>query len=82
MYREFLWNFDPGENVEHIAEHDLTPEDVENAFDETIKHTRSRSSGRKALFGFTPDGRVIFVVYEELDDTLMYVHTAYEKEND
>jgi len=82
MYLEFLWNFDPGENVEHIAEHDLTPEDVENAFDEPIQHTRSRSSGRKALFGRTPDGRVIFVVYEELDDTLMYVHTAYEREID
>jgi len=30
------------------------------------------------LFGLTPDDRVIFVVYEEIADGLIYVFTAYE----
>ncbi len=28
---EFFWVYEPGENVEHIAEHDLDPEDIEHA---------------------------------------------------
>jgi hypothetical protein len=35
---------------------------------------------RPALFGLTPDDRVVFVVYEEIDDGLIYVFTAYEIE--
>ncbi len=26
---DFIWNDEPGGNVEHIAEHGLTPDDVE-----------------------------------------------------
>jgi uncharacterized DUF497 family protein len=53
-------------NVAHIAEHGLTPEDgnaVMMAPDETGV---SRSSGRPIAFGYTPDGRYICVVYEEI----------------
>ena len=78
MYLEFLWDFEPTGNVEHIREHDLEPEDVEYAFEDVIRHTRSRSSGRKALLGLTPDGRTIFVAYEEIADGLIYVNSAYE----
>ena len=28
-YVEIIWDDEPGGNVEHIAEHELTPEDVE-----------------------------------------------------
>ena len=62
----------------HIAEHGLTPADVEHAFANVLRHATSRSSGRPALFGLTPDDRVIFVVYEEIADGLIYVFTAYE----
>ena len=78
MLHQFLWDFEPEGNVEHIAEHGLTPDDVENAFDDMINETISRSSGWPAIFGLTLDGRVIFVVYEEIDDGLIYVHTAFE----
>ena len=79
MRHDFLWDEDPAEgNVAHIAEHDLTTRDVEHAFLNVIQDTTSRSSGRPALFGLTPDGRVIFVVYEEIADGLIYVFTAYE----
>lgn len=33
MNRLFLWDDAPGSHVEHIAEHGLTPEEVESAFD-------------------------------------------------
>ena len=33
MARLFLWAADPGSHVEPIAEHGLTPEEVESAFD-------------------------------------------------
>ncbi len=81
MRYEFLWDDDPAEgNVAHLAEHDLTPQDVEHAFAHVLRETTSRSSDRPALFGLTPDDRVVFVVYEEIDEGLIYVFTAYEVE--
>jgi len=81
MRRDFLWDDDAaGGNVAHIAEHDLTPRDVEHDFVNVIRDTSSRSSGRPALIGLTPDDRVISVVYEEIADGLIYVFTAYETE--
>ena len=79
MRFDFLWDVDAAEgNVAHIAEHDLTPRDVEHAFANVIRDTASHSSGWPALFGLTPDDRVIFVVYEEIADGLIYVFTAYD----
>jgi len=79
MAYDFLWDDDPEEgNVAHIAEHDLTRSDVEHALLHVIRDTTSRSSGRPALFGLTPDDRVIFVVYEEIAPGVIYVYTAYE----
>lgn len=74
----FFWVLEPDENVDHIAEHDLEPEDVENAYATATQFTISRSSGRSAFYGRAIDGREIFVVYEELDATTWYVVTAYE----
>lgn len=46
MRYEFLWDDDPDEgNVPHIAEHGLTPEDVEHAFHNVLRETTSRSPG-------------------------------------
>ncbi|MBC7855703.1 MAG: hypothetical protein IAF94_19915 [Pirellulaceae bacterium] len=64
MDRLFLWDDSPGGNVEHIAEHGLTPEEVESAFDNIETETTSRSTGRPAIFGRTMHDEVIFVVYE------------------
>jgi hypothetical protein len=38
----------------------------------------SESSGRPCVFGYTPDGRYIIVVYEEVDDDTVMPWTAYE----
>jgi hypothetical protein len=74
---EFYWVFEPGGNVDHIAEHDLTPEDIEYAYATAYRFTTSRSSGRPAFYGRDLDRRRIFVVYEEIDATMWHVVTAY-----
>jgi uncharacterized DUF497 family protein len=74
----FLWDDEKGGNVEHIAEHGLTPDDVEPVVMHPLRKTKSAKSRRPAVFGLTPDGRLIFVVYEEVAEGLIYVHTAYE----
>jgi hypothetical protein len=66
-YSDIIWNPEPGGNVEHIAEQDLTPEEVEAVLLHPVAHDISRSSGRPMVYGFTPDGRYIVVVYEEMD---------------
>ena len=79
-YYEIIWNDEPGGNKEHIAEHDLTPEDIEEVVFNPMDRDVSRSSGLPIVFGFTPDGRYILVVYEQLDETTIYPVTAYDLE--
>ncbi len=77
---DVIWNYEPGGNVEHIAEHGLTPEDVESVICSPFEKKISRSSGRPAVTGTTPDGRLILVVYEQFDDITVYPVTAFEVE--
>ena len=79
-YHEIIWNEELGGNVEHIAEHNLTPEDVEEVFFNPVDRDVSRSSGLPIVFGFTADGRYILVVYEQIDDVTVYPVTAYDVE--
>ena len=74
---QILWDDSPGGNVEHIEEHDLTTVDVEHVLENFDSKGFSRSSGCPCVFGYTPDGRYIIVVYEEQDD-VVYPKTAYE----
>jgi len=81
-FRCTYWDLgdDPRGNVQHIAEHDVTKEEVE----EVLKHPegteKSRSSGRFIAFGETSTGRLIAVVYDEVDEDAVYPVTAYEVE--
>ena len=77
-YYDVIWNPEPGGNVEHIAEHGLTPDDVEAVLFHPIAHDISRASGRPMVYGFTSAGRYIVVVYEEIDDHTVYPVTAYD----
>ncbi len=52
-----IWNEEPGGNVEHIAEHGLSPDDVEDVLTHPIDQDVSRSSELPIAFGFTSDGR-------------------------
>ena len=72
-----IWNDDPGENVDKISLHGLTIEDVEYVLMNPKRRVTSKSSGRPAVYGYTPDGDYIFVVYEEVDDVTIEPITAY-----
>ena len=78
---DYLWLEGDSGNIEHIAEHGLTPGDVEYVLENSIAQRTSQSSGRPMRFGFTPDGRYIAVVFEWIDDVTVYPVTAYEVED-
>lgn len=69
---------DPFGNIQHIAEHGLTIDDVEHALENGDAPQSSRSSDRKIVFGPALDGREIAVVFEQIEDGWIYVVTAYE----
>ena len=69
---------DPEGNVQHVAEHGLEPTDVEFVIENSKTESESRSSDRPCLFGYTPDGIYIIVIYEQIDADTIYPVTAYE----
>jgi hypothetical protein len=73
-----IWDPTPGGNVEHVEEHDLTTHDVDYVLENYESTGTSRSSGRPSVFGHTPDGRYIVVIYEEVDPDTVLPVTAYE----
>ena len=52
-----IWNDDPGENVDKISQHGLTIEDVEYVLMNPKRRVTSKSSGRPAVYGYTPEWR-------------------------
>jgi hypothetical protein len=78
---DYLWLEGDDGNIEHIAEHDLTTDDIEYVIENYISERTSRSSGRPMRFGFTPDGRYIAVIFEWINDATVYPVTAYEVED-
>jgi len=69
---------DPDGNVEHIAEHGLTTDDVEHVLGEPTSEGVSRSTGLPVVWGYTLDDRYIIVVCERVDEWTIRVITAYE----
>jgi len=65
-----IWNDDPGENVGHICEHGLLPEEVEHVLANYPSDSRSHASGRPCTFGCTEDGRYVIVVFDQIDNDL------------
>ena len=81
MDATIIWDDEPGANVEHIAEHGLTPDEVDEVLlDDQLPIDRSRTSGRPCKFGWTSTGKHIIVVWDVVnDDPLMIAPvTAYE----
>lgn len=74
-YFEFVWT---DEIVEHLAEHDVTPDEFEEVVSHPAHTEVSRSSGRPCCWGETAAGRRLFCVYEFADDTTIIPVTAYE----
>lgn len=81
-FTHICWDLgdDPQGNVQHIAEHDVSKEEVEEVLQHPDGLERSRSSGLSIAFGETTTGRLIAVVYEEIDEATVYPVTAYEVE--
>ena len=78
MWPQIIWNEEPGGNVEHIEEHGLSIEDVECVLANPERQGMSRSSGQQCVFGYTPHGIYVIVVYEQIDEDTVYPVTAYE----
>ena len=75
----FIWDDpdDPQGNVEHIAEHGLTVDEVEYVLESPTAEARSDSSRRPCCFGYTPADEYIIVIYERIDEDTIYPVTAY-----
>jgi uncharacterized DUF497 family protein len=80
QFFQVIWDDDdnPEGNVQHIAEHGLTIEDVEYVLENPTEEGASGASGRPCCFGYTRGGDFIIVVYEEVDEETIYPVTAYE----
>ena len=60
QFVQVIWDDDdlPEGNVQHIAEHGLTMDNVEYVIENPAKEGTSSSTGRPCCFGYTPDGRL------------------------
>jgi len=68
----------PAGNVDHIDEHGLTVEDIEYVLADYESEGVSDSSGQPCVFGYTPEGVYIVVVYELVDEDRISPVTAFE----
>ena len=77
---EIIWDLedDPEGNIAHIAEHDVSQDEVLEVLTAPTARETSRSSGRPIAFGITSTGRLIAVVYEIVDEDVFYPVTVYE----
>jgi uncharacterized DUF497 family protein len=77
-FLRIIWDYEADGNVEHVDQHDLTPEDVEYVLKQATDQKTSQSSGRPCVFGYTPSDEYIIVVFEWIDDDTILPVTAYE----
>lgn len=79
-YLRIVWDDpdDPYGNVQHILEHGLSIDDVEDVLTNPTSEGQSASTGRPCVWGYTLEGLYIIVVYDRLDEDTIRVRTAYE----
>lgn len=77
-WSEVIWISGPDGNVQHVAEHDITTDEVEDVLCSPDEIDTSDGSGRPIAFGYTRAGRYIAVVFEEIDEVTVYPITAFE----
>ena len=81
MQAHVIWDDEPDGNVEHVSDHGLTPEEVDEVLlDDSIPTAYSESSGRPCKFGYTSTGKHIIVIWDEIDEDPLTIYpvTAYE----
>lgn len=77
-YREIIWVEGADGNVEHIAEHGIRQEEVEDVLTNPDAVRARSSSGRPVAFGYAGSGRYLAVVFEKIDEITVYPVTAFE----
>jgi uncharacterized DUF497 family protein len=80
---DVIWDLedDPDGNVQHIQEHGISMDEVEEVlYSRQSEDAKSRSSGRMITFGYTSTDRYLAVVWEHVDDDPLTVYpiTAYD----
>jgi hypothetical protein len=73
----FFFTWTP-EIIEHLAEHDVTPEEFEEVVSNPEYNDVSRSTGNPIAFGNTSEGRFLCCVYMRIDEDTIEPVTAYE----
>ena len=71
----FIWT---PEIIEHLAEHDVTPEEFEEIVSRPEREDFSRSTRNPIIFGTTSTGRYLCCVFKRLDDDTIEPVTAYD----
>ena len=74
----FIWN---DVMIDHLDQHDVSPEDFEYVVQNRYEEERSRSTGRFAVRGFDPSGRYICCVYER-EGAVILPWTAFSIDDD
>lgn len=79
-----VWDLDddPEGNVQHIAEHGISIDEVEDVLYAAKEVIASQSSGRPTTFGETSTGKYVAVVFDVVEEEPLVVYpvTAYETE--
>lgn len=78
-----IWDLDddPQGNVRHIAQHDVSKDEVHQVLaDAKSIDATSRSTGEDVTFGYTRERRYLVVVWGHVDDDPLTVYpiTTYE----
>ena len=71
----FIWS---STTVEHLAEHDVSPDEFEFVVQNPESTGVSRSTGRPFAVAVTDEGRELLCVYEQIDAMTIEPITAYE----
>ena len=87
FFEQIIWDLDddPGGNVQHIARHHITPEEVEEVLvDPRSTTTISKSSGEQITFGYTGAGRYLAVAWQMISDAPLIARpiTAFDPNQD
>jgi uncharacterized DUF497 family protein len=74
---DLIWN---EENIEHIADHRVRPQEVEDVIWDTPLFEKRRGPRRYHVYGQTSGGRYLFIVLDREHDAVFYVVTARDME--
>jgi hypothetical protein len=66
------------EIVEHLAEHDVSPDEFEEVVSDPHYEGVSRSTGNPIAIGYTSVGRHLCCVFRRLDNDTIEPVTAYD----